>query len=63
MKNICFITSGVLPVPAVKGGAIEQLIQQLCEDNEKNPHLETDCYHEERPVWNGCSTALSPHSF
>lgn len=40
MKNICFITSGVLPVPAVKGGAIEQLIQQLCEDNEKNPHFE-----------------------
>lgn len=29
MKNICFITSGVLPVPAVKGGAIELLIQQL----------------------------------
>lgn len=40
MKKICFITSGVLPVPAVKGGAIEQLIQQLCEDNEKNPHFD-----------------------
>lgn len=38
MKKICFITSGVLPVPAVKGGAIEQLIEQLCEDNEKCPH-------------------------
>ena len=40
MKKICFITSGMLPVPAVKGGAIEQLIQQLCEDNERTPRFE-----------------------
>ena len=27
MKNICFVTCGALPVPAGKGGAIEQLIE------------------------------------
>ncbi len=50
MKKICFITSGMLPVPAVKGGAIEQLIQQLCEDNERNPHFELTVVTRKDPV-------------
>lgn len=43
MKTICFVTSGALPVPAVKGGAIEHLVQQLCEDNERNPQFNIVC--------------------
>lgn len=43
MKRICFVTSGSLPVPAVKGGAVEQLVQQLCEDNERTPKFEITC--------------------
>lgn len=29
MRKICFVTCGALPVPAIKGGAIEQLIELL----------------------------------
>ena len=50
MKKICFVTSGSLPVPAVKGGAVEQLVQQLCEDNERAPKFKITCitkYNEE----------------
>lgn len=43
MRNICFVTSGSLPVPAVKGGAVEQLVQQLCEDNERDPRFNITC--------------------
>lgn len=43
MKRICFVTSGSLPIPAVKGGAVEQLVQQLCEDNERTPKFEITC--------------------
>lgn len=43
MKRICFVTSGSLPVPAVRGGAVEQLVQQLCEDNERTPRFEITC--------------------
>lgn len=35
MIKILIITSGVLPVPAVKGGAVENLIQMLLDENEK----------------------------
>ncbi len=35
MKNICFITQCVLPVPAVKGGAVETLVEYLLNENEK----------------------------
>lgn len=37
MKKIVFIPCGVLPIPAVMGGAVENLVQQLLELNEKNP--------------------------
>lgn len=34
MKKILFILPGVLPVPAVKGGAVENLVQMILEENE-----------------------------
>lgn len=34
-NKICIITSGALPVPDVKGGAIERLMTLLAEENEK----------------------------
>lgn len=37
MKEICLVTGGLLPVPAIKGGAIEQLIEILINNNENNP--------------------------
>lgn len=36
MKTICFFPTLMLPVPAVKGGAIETLINLLIDENEKN---------------------------
>ena len=38
MKKICFFTNGVLPVPPVKGGAVENLVKLLLDENEN--------YHE-----------------
>jgi glycosyltransferase involved in cell wall biosynthesis len=32
--NICFVTNGVLPVPAVKGGAVQNLVQVILDKNE-----------------------------
>lgn len=41
MKNkICIITAGALPVPDVKGGAIERLMTILASENEKQGLLE-----------------------
>jgi len=34
MKKIAFIPCGVLPIPATKGGAVENLVQQLLDQNE-----------------------------
>lgn len=39
LPHICIATSGVLPIPDVRGGAIEHLVTMLIEDNEKNPHF------------------------
>ena len=36
-KNICFITQCNLPVPAVKGGAVESLVEFLIKENENKP--------------------------
>lgn len=44
MKKIAIITSAVLPVPAIKGGAVETLITQLVESNEKNPKFQFVIY-------------------
>ena len=34
MNDDVFITSGFLPVPATKGGAVETLVQNLIDENE-----------------------------
>lgn len=39
LKEIAMITSGFLPVPATKGGAVENLIVNLLDENEKNKTL------------------------
>ena len=37
--NLAVITSGFLPVPAVKGGAVENLIVNLIDENEINKNI------------------------
>lgn len=37
MKKICFITQCVLPIPTVKGGAVETLVEYILDENEKKP--------------------------
>ena len=37
MKKICFITQCVLPIPTVKGGAVETLVEYFLDENEKKP--------------------------
>lgn len=39
MKKIAIITSGVFPVPPTKGGAVENLIQNVITENEKDKKL------------------------
>ncbi len=48
--NICLITPNVFPVPAVKGGACETLVETLIKENEKYNKLNLICvsiYNEE----------------
>lgn len=35
IEKICIVTAGTLPVPSIKGGAIEQLVQLLIDRNEQ----------------------------
>ena len=44
MKKIAFITSGLLPMPAVKDGAIEMLLQNVIDLNEKEQKYYFDIY-------------------
>lgn len=47
--KIALFTAGVLPVPATKGGAVENLVQMLIEENEKNHYAQftiTSIYDE-----------------
>lgn len=44
MIKIAMITPGFLPVPAVKGGAIEKLITLIVENNEKYKEMKIDLY-------------------
>lgn len=40
MKKVAIITPGVLPVPAVKGGGVETLLEVLLNENEKTPTID-----------------------
>ena len=44
MKKIAVITSGLLPMPAIRGGAIETLLQYAIDYNEKNQDFLYDIY-------------------
>ena len=44
MKKIAMITSGFLPVPATKGGAVENLIVNLLNENEKNKKIKFEIF-------------------
>ncbi len=44
MKKIAIITGGILPIPAVKGGAIETLLQYYIDYNEKQKQFYLDIY-------------------
>lgn len=49
MKKIAIITSGVLPVPATKGGAVENLVEILLKENEKDPNFEFTVFSVAEP--------------
>ena len=44
MKSVAVITPCILPVPAVKGGAVEELITHLIKSNESSESLAIDLY-------------------
>ena len=43
-KHIVFIPCGVLPIPAVRGGAVENLVWQLADLNERHVGYEMTVY-------------------
>ena len=43
MKKVCLILPNCLPVPAVKGGAVETLVENLIKENEKEKKLDITC--------------------
>lgn len=44
MKKILVVISGGLPIPSIKGGAVETLIDMYLEENEKNPQYKFEVY-------------------
>lgn len=49
-KKIAIVTTGLLPVPAIKGGAVENLIELMLEENEKEHKIDFEifsCFNEE----------------
>lgn len=44
MIKLAIISPGFLPVPAIKGGAVEQLITSILDENEKNHTFDIDIY-------------------
>ncbi|MCI8485608.1 MAG: hypothetical protein HFJ20_00455 [Clostridia bacterium] len=43
MKKICIVSPEGFPVPATKGGAIETLINNIIDENEKKKKIEIIC--------------------
>lgn len=50
MKKLAILTPGVLPVPAVSGGAVEQLVTYIIEGNETNHIYNIDLYTVNDPL-------------
>lgn len=44
MKKICFITQCALPIPTVKGGAVETLVEYLLDENETKENFKYTVY-------------------
>ena len=44
MKKLAVITGGLLPMPSIKGGAIETLLQYLIDYNETTSNFEFEIY-------------------
>ncbi len=44
MKRIAIVTPCILPVPAIEGGAVEELITRIIKDNELNNDIVLDVY-------------------
>lgn len=44
LKKMAIVTPGLLPVPAVNGGAVETLITYIIEGNEAEPHYDFTVY-------------------
>ena len=42
--KIAIVTSGVAPVPATKGGAVENLIEHIIKENEVQNKIKIDVY-------------------
>lgn len=42
--KVCIISPMMLPIPALKGGAIETIIDQIIKENEKQMKIEIDCF-------------------
>ncbi len=62
MKRVLMISGGVLPVPAVQGGAVETLIDSLISVNETEKKLQIDvvsCFHRECALH--CAAGVSYH--
>ena len=62
MKKIAIVTTGLLPVPATKGGAVENLLDLFLEENEKRGLLDItvlSCYEKNAE---SLSRILYPHT-
>lgn len=44
MEKVCIVTSGFLPLPATKGGAVENLIENFIYSNEKNKKVDLEIF-------------------
>ena len=48
MEKIAVILPALLPVPSVLGGAVESIINNMIDENERNPRFQFSIYSE----WN-----------
>ncbi len=55
MKRLLFVTPGKLPVPALKGGAVETLIEMIISENELNQSFEIDVF----TLWDERMTSIT----
>jgi len=63
MKKVAFIPCGVLPIPATKGGAVENLVQQLLDKNELHGEYEMIVYSPYERKAQVCSKKYSNTTF